>query len=180
MASIETDIKQSTCTICLEAIEDMGKASFLPCFHGFHQPCFDDYISDKIQMKRDITCPVCRKVHFTYGDRNYSYIVGQLGCATNTQSANLCNNFIFEAPRSPTRRRVDIPSTDMSNTLNTSNTSHTSVTINIPTLPTARDEAKIDTQMLWYRYRYYVVFVVIICVLVFVLCMIVKTSSIST
>ena len=181
MASVETDINQSTCTICLEGIEDMGKASFLPCFHGFHQTCFDDYITDKIHMKRDINCPVCRIVHFTYGDRNYSYIAGQLGRTTSTQmtpnQTTTCNNFVFEAPRSPKRRRAEIDSLPTSNT---SNTSSTSVTINIPTLPMVRDEVKIDTQMLWYKYRYYVVFVIIVCVLVFVLCMIVKTSSIST
>lgn len=161
-----THDQQSTCTICLEAIEDLGKASFLPCFHGFHQPCFDSYITDKIQMKRDITCPVCRIVHFTYGDSNYSYIVGQLGCSTNTQSTSY-NNFIFEPPRSPTRRRVET---------NTSNTSNVSITIDIPIVP---EEVKKDTHILWYRYRYYVVFVILVCVLVFVLCMVVKTSSLS-
>lgn len=166
---------QPTCTICLEGIDNIGKASFFPCFHGFHQSCFDDYIKDKIEKKRDINCPVCRIIHFEYGDKNYSYIVGQLDCEvtgkTPRHTTTTCNNFIFESPRSPSRRRVETP---------IATSICPSVTINIPSPQCPRDEVKMEAQKVWYRFRYYIVFIVIVCVLVFVLCMIVKTSSISS
>lgn len=165
---------QSTCTICLEGIDDMGKASFLPCFHGFHQPCFNEYVTDKIQTKRDICCPVCRIVHFTYGDRNYTYIMNELCHETNKVCARptaMNSNFIFESSGGHTRRRTETPSGP-------------SVSITIPTLSsvdqTTRQTVKWDPQTVWYKYRYYIVFVIILCVFVFVVLMIIKTTSLAS
>jgi len=152
-----------TCTICLEQIDDLTKASFLPCFHAFHQQCFNDYIVDKIKQKKNITCPVCRVSHFAYGDRNYSFIMSEL-CITvdapsSSRATTLHNNFVYEAsPRQPNNDIVPIGAT----------------AITIPSQPTSL--RKLDGHFIWYHYRYYIVTAIVIGILVLVLYMTLTTS----
>lgn len=161
---------QSTCSICLEDMDNIGKTSFLPCFHGFHQPCFNSYVANKIQMKRDVSCPVCRVVHFNYGDKNYTYIMNELG------HEKVCNNFIFESSGVHARRKTEPP---------TGQSAPVSVSITIPFQSIEQNTRQPingrqwDAQTMWYKYRYYIVTILIVCVLVFAIMMTIKTSSIS-
>jgi hypothetical protein len=153
------DNTHKSCSICLEDMD--GKASFLPCFHGFHHKCFHSYITDKISMKRDINCPVCRAVHFAYGDKNYSYIMNELYVPKEdtTLGNSLC--------RTPTNKMTDVAS----------------VVIDIKPSQTITENSSqiandVDFETIWLKYRYYIILVMLLCVLAFVMYMILKSTVI--
>ena len=68
-----------TCTVCFEEITDEKTTSYFPCNHALHQGCCTEYIKHAIQARKNISCPVCRQEHFTYGHRNYEFIRSELG-----------------------------------------------------------------------------------------------------
>lgn len=161
-----------SCSICLEDMN--GKASFLPCFHGFHQECFAKYITEKVETNRDISCPMCRVVHFAYGDKNYSYIMNRVRLSKQKQmSQKLDNsNLLFEYCSTPTRRKSEIHK-------------HASVVIDIKPSPnitggSSQQQNDIDgsVEVIWLKYRYYIIITILLCVLAFVLYMIVKKAII--
>lgn len=98
MASPNDHESAETCTICLEEIQNTQRKSFFPCFHAFHQECMDEYLISKIHGKKDISCPLCREVHFKYGDINYMYVMQELKVSSGNQNnmINVYNNTTYD------------------------------------------------------------------------------------
>lgn len=159
-----TDVSTSkTCTICLEEITD-SSVSYLPCCHGFHQECFSDYITEKIKSKRNISCPNCRKEHFIYGQRDYEFIMNELGIKYETEN---------------TSYEQYIPSGFYSTNINAStnisrlhNTVHNQYQHSIITVPiqgsprtTNRRRQQTSCNVFWLKYRFYMIALLLIIVI---------------
>jgi len=50
-------MKNVSCSICLEKFEEQMKIKILPCEHGFHTECIDEWIT-----RDNDSCPVCRRI----------------------------------------------------------------------------------------------------------------------
>lgn len=153
----------NSCTICLEEMND-DKTSYLPCCHGFHQQCFHEYITNKIKSKRNISCPVCRIEHFIYGQRNYEFIMNELGISHDKEN---------------TSYEQYIPSglynTNMNRTHNTNpNTNnniyqHSVITMPMQVSPRAshrrRQQTQTNCNIFWLKYRYYIIALLLIVII---------------
>lgn len=165
----------NTCTICLDEITD-SNISYLPCCHGFHQECFNSYISEKVKSKQNISCPICRIEHFKYGERNYQFIMNELRIPYEDENEN---------NRIPSYQQY-IPAS----VYNASNhtTSHSAQIPYIPhsviTMPTnnlqrrqtsRRQQETTLCNMIWYKCRYYLIVLVLMGVISYVSFLIIST-----
>ena len=153
--------EQHSCAICLELMEDMGKASFLPCFHCFHQHCFNDYVIHKIKQSSDIMCPVCRVSHFKHGDSNYAFIMNELCiCVDDEMPATLPvvhNSFVLDASRNDWQPHIVV------------NMQQRSTDNGISTKSRISD-------VLWLRYKYCIITLIVICMLTSTIVIIIRQS----
>jgi Ring finger domain len=158
--------KNNTCTICLDEIND-NNVSYLPCCHGFHQECFTNYITDKIKSKKNVSCPICRIEHFVYGQRNYEFIMNELGITYDNESnrSTPYEQYIPSGLHDNNLSRINI---------NIQN-AHSIITMPMPVSPnsnTVRTPTRRRQQIqqttcnvFWFKYRYYVIFVVLVLII---------------
>lgn len=164
----------NTCTICLDEITD-NNISYLPCCHGFHQECFNCYITEKIKSKKNISCPICRIEHFTYGQRNYQFIMNELGIPYENENNRIPSyqqyipTSVYNAANNRTYNNVPIPYIP-----------HSVITMPISTAnslqrrPTTRRQPT-SCNVFWLKYRYYMIGLVLIAVLSYVSFLIIST-----
>lgn len=161
------DVK--TCSICLEEItvEDI---SYLPCCHGFHQDCFNEYITQKIKSKRNISCPICRIDHFVYGQRNYQFIMNELGITyENEDEDNRIPSYMTTGVHNSIRTHNTIPIQYIPHSVITM-----SLNNNLHRTPNRRHQ-HITCNAIWFRYRYYLIGCLLIIVLSYVSFLLITT-----
>jgi hypothetical protein len=168
--------QQEVCSICLECYDTTQHKSYMPCFHEFHQGCFNEYIIDKVNMKKDIACPVCRRVHFNYGDTNYMLIMNELCLQLHDENEGNASSYIsvyhnneFESSTS-----IEGPShiifglSSRTNSILANNTkSDTRITINNACNHnnSMNNAFKLKMDMMWFHYRYHIITCIILIVL---------------
>lgn len=160
------------CSICLDDLD--SDLSYLPCCHGFHQRCFASYITEKIQNKKCISCPLCRKEHFQYGDKSYEFIKNHLGISYGNDAYD---QYIPRGFNSIQTHRVNG---------NTPNDTHQ----HIVTIPVAVNSGILrnvyrdrryttnSTYVVWLKYRYYIIGLILILVISGVSFLVIKSSLI--
>lgn len=164
----------NTCTICLDEITE-NNVSYLPCCHGFHQECFNNYITEKIKSKKNISCPICRIEHFIYGQRNYQFIMNELGIVYESENSGIpayqqyiptnvynVNNRAYNITPIPY-----IPHSVITMPMNTIN--------NTQRRPTIRRQPHIDCNVIWLKFRYYLIGFVLIGILTYVSFLLIST-----
>jgi len=52
--SKDLPVDQRQCMICLEDFKYGEKRKIMPCFHGFHSDCVDEW------LRRNASCPICK------------------------------------------------------------------------------------------------------------------------
>lgn len=164
----------NTCTICLDDITD-NNISYLPCCHGFHQECFTAYITEKIKSKRNISCPICRIEHFQYGQRNYQFIMNELGIVHEDENVRIPSyqQYIPTSVYNANTRTVNdipipyIPHSVITMPLNTANS--------IQRRPTTRRQQQTTCNIIWFKYRYYIIGLILIAVISYISFLIIST-----
>lgn len=64
-----------TCPICIESMDmTADDIAYLPCLHVLHNTCLMEYMKSKIEQEADISCPLCRVVHYTNGTQDYAFM----------------------------------------------------------------------------------------------------------
>lgn len=165
----------NTCTICLDEMTD-NNLSYLPCCHGFHQACFNQYITEKIKSKKNISCPICRIEHFIYGQRNYQFIMNELGITYENDNANdRIPSYLQYIPTSVynanniTYNNIPIPYIPHSVITMPMNTTN-----NLPRRSTIRRQP-LTCNTMWLKYRYYIIGIMLIGILSYVSFLIIST-----
>jgi hypothetical protein len=164
----------NTCIICLDEITD-DNISYLPCCHGFHQECFNSYITEKINSKKNISCPICRIEHFTYGQRNYQFIMNELGIVYETENNRIPSyqQYIPASVYNANNRTYNnipipyIPHSVITMPISTAN--------NLQRRPTIRRQQQITCNIVWYKCRYYCIGLVLIGIISYVSFLIIST-----
>lgn len=54
------DIHNHSCCICIEDFETNESTKVLPCGHGYHPPCIDEWLTDHSDL-----CPMCKRSIFS-------------------------------------------------------------------------------------------------------------------
>jgi hypothetical protein len=181
----------NTCTICLDEITD--NISYLPCCHGFHQECFNSYITEKIKSKKDISCPVCRIEHFKYGERNYQFIMNELGIVYESENnripayqqyipASVHNgsripSYLQNIPTSPDNRNRTYNDISMPYIPHSVITMPINTTNNLQRRPTTMRQQQTTCNIVWYKCRYYVIGLILMGVLSYVSFLIISTFN---
>lgn len=144
----------STCTICLDEITENNVVSYLPCCHGFHQQCFNEYIRNEIKLKKNISCPNCRIEHFMYGQATYEFIMNELGMRYETKD-NSYDSYIPTATYNTSISRIH------------NHYQHSIVTIPTQQTPRTSNRQRQHTSCndLWFKYRFYMIALVLIVVI---------------
>lgn len=166
-----TQKNTTICTICLDEITD-DNVSYLPCCHGFHQDCFNDYISEKIKAKKNISCPICRIEHFTYGQRNYQFIMNELGINYESDNNRIQSyqQYIPQGFHSNREHNIEpipyIPHAVL--------TMPVSMPNNLTRIPSRRRQ-QTSCDIIWFKYRYYIIGLVFIAIIGYVSFLIIST-----
>lgn len=180
--------ENKACVICLEDMSHLANASYLPCFHGFHQDCFHHYITDKIKTKKNITCPVCRAEHFVYGHKNYVFIMNELGLSPDEDNRITTSPDLqvgsFGEPFLPGRVYTNMIFDTNTNNINPNYPRDMAISdtvIHIPIRSPIRSPrrrqniSKLHT--IWFHYRYFIIAVILIIVISLVIYILVTSTK---
>lgn len=78
----------SSCPICMNDIDTTfcDNIAYFPCVHCFHNSCLMNYMKNKVDENNDISCPICRQVHYRVESQDYMFIKMMISNASKGKS----------------------------------------------------------------------------------------------
>ena len=124
--------------------------AYLPCLHVLHNTCLMEYIKSKVDGDADVSCPLCREVHYRRQTQDYAFMKRVVYQTRDDQDETRTSD-VFTNPHFTTHQ----------------NTPQPHVVIHVPrTSGPMHNETSSDMAIVkaMHKYRVYVITVVVIAI----------------